>query len=43
MELDDQNICWSLPLNVHTFTTLLIGRFHLVKDTTAEKEFDTGI
>ena len=24
MELDDQSFCWSLPLNVHTFTTPLL-------------------
>ena len=24
MELDDQSFCWSVPLNVHTFTTPLL-------------------
>ena len=23
MELDDESLCWSLPLNIHTFTTSL--------------------
>ena len=28
MDLDDQSFCWSLPLNVHTFTTPLLIKGH---------------
>ena len=43
MELDDQGFCSSLPLNVDTFTTPLRGSLHLVRDTSAEKEFDIAM
>ena len=47
MELEDQSFCWSLPLNVHMFTTpfLYWGTGFILSDVDvdSEKEFDIAI